>query len=105
MANTFKLDKDYGPKPLRKIHQELVKAINERTPLEGLGGVKIEQVEDGRRISFDVKKKDSAIEAGAIEAGGGSGGGGGTASDIYGSLNGQPAVFHLSQTADPELVT
>lgn len=98
----FKLDSNFGPPKLRKIHKLFVDAINSRTPKEGFG-IKLRENEDGCQISVASETQKQQDSAETTDSGGGSSGG--TASDIYGSLNGQPAVFHLSQTANPQLVS
>lgn len=98
----FKLEKNFGPPKLRKVLQSLADAINARQPIEGLG-IRISEVPDGRRISLSDQAKEERGEREDDRRGGG-GGGDGEASEIYGALNGQPAIFHLLQSAPPDLV-
>lgn len=94
----FKIEKPYGPKPLRKLFQQVADAINLRTPKKGFG-TEIQELADGFRINtVDRAKQDEAI---VPDDGNGGTGVGGAASDLEGALNGQPATYHLSQTADP----
>lgn len=90
---TKKWLKPWGPKPLRERITQLQNEVDARTPIPGLG---INVTDDkGKKIS--TKAADAAAP-GAMAATGGSSG---TSVDVYGSLNGAPAVFHLLQSADP----
>jgi hypothetical protein len=90
---TFKIP-PWGPKKLREIFKSIAAAINARTPLPGLG-IDHDEQPDGVQIhaKSSVGAQGSAEAQGAI--------GGGTTIDIYGYLNGAPAVFHLLQSAPP----
>lgn len=90
-----------GPKWLQNTFRQIEAAVNERTPQAGFGN-KASENKDGVMIHAEAGASGS-LNATPETIGGT--GASGTASNIYGSLNGQPAVFHLSQTADPELVT
>lgn len=87
----------WGPKKLRKIFEDIVKAVNTRTPLKGLG-TEVDERPDGVEIDTSEAKAAAAVAAKLAASGGG---GFSTHVDIYGSFNGQPAIFHLVQTAPP----
>lgn len=91
--------KPWGPKRLREIIRQIVEAINARTPKEGFG-TRAKENPDGVMIHAEVGASGS-LEAQVDEKITGSSG---TASIVYGSLNGQPAKFNLIQSAPPELV-
>lgn len=93
-SGKFKLSKDFGPPKLRKVHEELVEQINRNRPLPGLA-TKTEQMDDGIRIHGDHPATPNADD------GGSGGGGSGTPVNLYGALNGAPAIFHLLQSSAP----
>lgn len=88
----FIIDK-WGPKRLREIFEKIQNAINERTPLAS-ETAEVNETPLGMQICFKTQGNASASDDGGA-------GGGGTNQDIYGSLNGAPAVFHLSRTRAP----
>lgn len=91
-----------GPVFLQEQLGELQDAINERTPLKGLG-IALNETENGVQISTEQGQSptDAAVQTGNS----GSGGTPGTAVDLYGALNGAPATFHILQSADPTPIT
>lgn len=91
--------KPWGPKPLRKILEQLQNAINERTPKEGFG-TRIKEHKDGVQIHAEVGASGGA-EALAEPEGVPSSG---TPRDVYGAFNGEPAVFHLLESSPPDPV-
>lgn len=96
----FKIDKPFGPPKLRNQVQRIAEEISKRTPLKGFG-IDISEQPDGLRISLATDNKEQPAEGSEVDEEGGGGGGTGSV-DLYGSLNGVPAIFHLSQTADPD---
>lgn len=88
----FKI-KPWGPKTLQKIHEDIAREINERTPLSGCG-IKVGEEPDGMPLSLDEQGNPNQDDAGGA-------GGGGTPVNVYGALNGAPAVFHLLQSSPP----
>lgn len=89
--------KPWGPPVLREIIGELQDAINERTPLPGMG-IKFDEREDGVQISTTLAQPPAVVKD---PQGSGGGGSSGANVDLYGALNGAPAIFHLVQTSAP----
>lgn len=88
---------NFGPPKLRKIHEAIAAKINQIIPLPGIG-IDVDQKPDGLQISARAQVSPDKGKTGATIGGGSSSG---TPVDIYGSLNGAPAVFHLLQTSAP----
>lgn len=89
----------WGPKKLREILEQIQNAINDRTPTAGIG-IECDESENGIQINL------SAAQTGTPEdSKGGTGVSSGTAVDIYGALNGFPALYHLLQSSPPTPVT
>lgn len=87
----------WGPKKLREIILNIQNAINERTPIAS-ETIELEQRPDGTQFCVKEATGTSAGEEGASGGGGSSG----TTIDIYGSFNGDPAIFHLKQSSPPD---
>lgn len=90
----FKLTKDFGPPRLRKVHQELAAGINRSWPKKG-NGIAADEYPDGVQISIETPANPNQDD------GGSGGGGSGTPVNLYGALNGAPAIFHLLQSSAP----
>lgn len=86
----------WGPPKLREIIGEIEKAINESTPLPGLG-IEVDVNPGGTQIHTKDAEQNQKSPAQQQASGGGSG----TSVDLYGALNGAPADYHLVQTAPP----
>lgn len=85
----------WGPPRLREIIGEIQNAINNRTPVAGLG-LDCDECENGVQISLENVKgtpDDTKSGAGAPS--------GGTTVNIVGALNGAPATYHLLQSSPP----
>lgn len=87
----FKI-KPWGPRKLQKILEDIAREITERTPLPGCG-VHVGEEPDGMPLSLETPSHVNPDDS--------SGGGGGTSVNLYGALNGAPAVFHLLQSSAP----
>lgn len=83
------------PPFLRKLVKSIVDGINQRAPIEGFG-IEISEEPDGRRVEL---RQPKAVD----DATGGSGNpsSSGTTVNVYGSLNGAPATYHLLQSSAP----
>lgn len=90
----------WGPAKLRKILEEIEDRLNENRPIQGLG-IQTKQEDDGVYISTAAAQKAQDEEKTGATGGTTSG----TVADIYGALNGQPALFHLFQSSPPTPVT
>lgn len=90
--DVFRLTK-WGPPMERKIQSEIEDRVNRITPRAG-PGLKITENPDGSVISLETKPSDAASAPGG-------GGGSGANIDLYGALNGAPALFHLVQSSAP----
>lgn len=90
----FKIDSSWGPPRLRAIFKSIEDAINLRTPLPSESS-DVNEKPDGMEI---IQKAWGTPGSDGDVAGGG---GGGTASNLYGALNGAPATFHLLQSSAP----
>lgn len=91
--------KPWGPPRLRAIIDELVDAINRRTPKEGFG-TRADEKADGVMVHAELGASGSAEavpEDGNVT--------GGTPAALVGALNGQPATYHLLQSAPPTPIT
>lgn len=87
-----KWKKPWGPVKFREVINWLVEEINARSPIPGCG-INISEDATGREISTKPEV------AGGNPVGGGTSSG--TPVDLYGALNGAPAVFHLLQDSPP----
>jgi hypothetical protein len=91
----FKI-KPWGPKKLREIFKSIETAINKRAPIPGLG-IDADEQPDG--VQIHAKSEVGASGEAQVDSSGG--GASGTTVDLFGALNGQPAVFHLLQSSPP----
>lgn len=82
---------------MRKIIQDLIDAINARTPREGIG-ISIKEYPDGAVIAQSGGALTGTVGGAAKKKGAGTSG---TPVDFYGAFNGAPAIFHLLQSSDP----
>lgn len=87
--------KPWGPKRLQAITEELVDAINKRTPLPS-ETINIDERPDGAQILIKDEEGDNTEDS-TVDPGGASG----EPVDIYGAFNGDPAIFHLLQSSPP----
>lgn len=87
---------NWGPRKLRENLKATEDAINERTPIGGIG-VDTDQRPDGIMVAASLGAS-GGLQAAPSRGGGGPGG---TSVDVYGAFNGAPATFHLLQSSPP----
>lgn len=85
----------WGPKRLRELFKIVETRLSKLRPIEGTG-IRISEETDGVQISVD-----NAPPVGSNILDGTGGGSGGTTADLYGALNGAPAIYHLKQSSAP----
>lgn len=88
----------WGPKKLREIVVAIEGALNARTPHEGLG-ISLDE-SSGKGFQISTKLAGGAAIQDSKD-GLALGGSGGTNVNVYGALNGAPAVYHLLQSSPP----
>ncbi|HEY2681622.1 MAG TPA: hypothetical protein VGI59_09905 [Candidatus Udaeobacter sp.] len=91
----WKLETKWGPKKLRELLQAIIAQINAITPVAG-PGISIDYTQ-GAMIMTDVPSGKPPTGPSATPSG--------KSFDIYGSLNGAPAVYHVLTSADPTPIT